>query len=53
MCWPVTLSMCRRCAKTLDSRYDDITSGKVEMLDGEEAFAMLRAKSDAWLKSRT
>jgi predicted transcriptional regulator len=28
--------------KTLDSRYDDIKSGRVAPIDGEEAFARLR-----------
>jgi hypothetical protein len=32
---------------TLDSRYDDIKSGCVQLIDGEEAFARLRAKSEA------
>jgi hypothetical protein len=30
----------------LDSRYDDIKSGKVKMIPGEEAFARLRARID-------
>jgi len=30
----------------LDSRYDDIKSGKVQPVDGEEAFARLRQKSE-------
>jgi predicted transcriptional regulator len=30
---------------TLDSRYDDLESGRVEPIDGEEALARLRAKS--------
>jgi hypothetical protein len=30
----------------LDSRYDDIKSGKVKLIDGEEAFARLRARID-------
>ena len=30
----------------LDSRYDDIKSGKVKMIPGDEAFARLRARSD-------
>jgi predicted transcriptional regulator len=30
----------------LDSRYDDLKSGRVKPLDGEEAFAKLRRKSD-------
>ncbi len=29
----------------LDSRYDDLKSGRVKPLDGEEAFAKLRQKS--------
>ena len=31
----------------LDSRYDDIKSGRVQPIDGEEAFARLREKSEA------
>jgi predicted transcriptional regulator len=30
---------------TLDARYDDIKSGRVQPIDGEEAFARLRARS--------
>ena len=30
----------------LDSRYDDIKSGTVKPIDGEEAFARLRLKSE-------
>jgi len=30
----------------LDSRYDDIKSGRVKPVDGEEAFANLRRKSE-------
>jgi predicted transcriptional regulator len=33
--------------ETLDSRYDDMKSGKVKGIDGEEAFRLLREKSDA------
>ena len=33
--------------QTLDSRYDDIRSGRVKLIPGEEAFAQLRAKSAA------
>ncbi len=32
---------------TLDSRYDDIKSGKVKLIDGEEAFDRLRRKNRA------
>jgi hypothetical protein len=31
--------------QTLDGRYDDIKSGKLQPVDGEEAFARLRQKS--------
>jgi hypothetical protein len=31
----------------LDSRYDDLMSGRVKPVPGEEVFARLRAKSDA------
>jgi predicted DNA-binding protein len=36
----------------LDSRYDDIKSGKVKPINGEEAFARLREKSEARRNSR-
>jgi predicted DNA-binding protein len=32
---------------TLDSRYDDLKSGKAKLISGEEVFARLRAKSAA------
>jgi len=31
----------------LDSRYDELKSGRVEPIDGEEAFARLKAKTEA------
>jgi hypothetical protein len=31
----------------LESRYDDIKSGKVKLIPGEEVFARLREKSEA------
>jgi predicted transcriptional regulator len=31
---------------TLDARYDDLKSGRVQPIDGEDAFARLKAKSD-------
>ena len=31
--------------KTLDSRYDDLKSGRVTPIDGDEAFRKLREKS--------
>ncbi len=30
----------------LDSRYDDLKSGRVKPIDGEEAFARMRKKSE-------
>ena len=33
--------------QTLDSRYDDLKSGRVKPIPGEEVFAELRAKSAA------
>lgn len=33
--------------QTLDSRYDDIKSGKVKLVPGEEVVARLRARSAA------
>jgi predicted transcriptional regulator len=32
---------------TLNSRYDDLKSGRVKAIDGEEAFARLKAKTEA------
>jgi len=32
--------------KTLDSRYDDLESGRVKPIDGEEAFTRLREESE-------
>lgn len=32
--------------KTLDSRYDDLKSGRVTPIDGQEAFRKLREKSE-------
>src|SRR5208283_1749192 len=31
----------------LNSRYDDLKSGRVQPIDGEEAFARLKAKTEA------
>jgi predicted DNA-binding protein len=31
----------------LNTRYDDLKSGKVKPIDGEEAFARLKAKTEA------
>ncbi len=36
-----------RARKMLNSRYDDLKSGRVEAIDGEEAFARLKAKTEA------
>jgi hypothetical protein len=35
----------------LDSRYDDLKSGRVKPIDGEEAFARLKAKTKAQRKA--
>ena len=32
--------------ETLDKRYDDLTSGRVKPIDGEEAFRRVRGKSE-------
>ena len=32
--------------ETLDSRYDDLKTGRVKPIDGEEAFRRLREKSE-------
>jgi len=32
--------------RTLDSRYDDLESGRVKPIDGEEAFRTQREKSE-------
>jgi hypothetical protein len=41
------LSELMQVRETLDSRYDEIVSGKVEMVDGEEARARLKARTAA------
>jgi hypothetical protein len=33
--------------ETLNSRYDDLKSGRVKPIDGEEAFSRLKAKTEA------
>lgn len=38
--------------QVLDSRYDDLKSGRVKPIPGDEAIARLRAKSAAYRKSR-
>jgi len=45
--WTVTRNLQQRAEvrETLDSRYDDLKSGRVKPLGGEEAFAELRRKS--------
>jgi predicted DNA-binding protein len=35
----------------LDSRYDDLKSGRMKPIDGEEAFACLKAKTEARRKA--
>jgi predicted transcriptional regulator len=32
---------------TVDRRYDDLKSGRVKLIDGEEAFARLRAMNES------
>lgn len=49
---PGYLDELERTRNMLDSRYDDITSGRVKPMDGEEAFDRLREKSEAWRNSR-
>ena len=39
--------------ETLDGRYDDLKSGRVKPVDGEEAFAHLRRKSEDHRTSRS
>jgi hypothetical protein len=36
-----------RAREMLDSRYDDLKSGRVKPIDGEEAFARLKEKTEA------
>ncbi len=43
---PGYLDELERTRAMLDSRYDDVKSGRVQPVDGEEAFARLRAKSE-------
>jgi predicted transcriptional regulator len=38
--------------RTLDSRYDDLASGKVQPIDGAEALERLREKSKAYRAAR-
>ena len=38
--------------KMLDGRYDDIKSGKVKLLDGEEVFENLRRREDELLNKQ-
>ena len=33
--------------ETLDRRYDDVKSGRMKPVDGEEAFTVIRRKSEA------
>ena len=39
--------------KVLDGRYDDVKSGRVQPIDGEQAFARLRRKSKERRSSRS
>jgi hypothetical protein len=38
--------------RSFDTRYDDITSGKVKAIDGEVFFESLRQREDDLLKER-
>jgi predicted DNA-binding protein len=38
--------------KMLDSRYDDLKSGRVQPIDGEEAFSRLKAKTEIQRQSK-
>lgn len=38
--------------ETLDRRFDDLESGRVKMIDGEEAFERLMKKTDDQRRSR-
>jgi hypothetical protein len=38
--------------KALDSRYDDLKSGRVKPISGDEMKARLRARSAAWQTER-
>lgn len=38
--------------ETLDNRYDDLKSGKVQLIDGETAFLRLKAKTEAQRNQR-
>ena len=38
--------------RMLDSRYDDLKSGRVKPIPGDEVIARLRARSEAYRKSR-
>lgn len=49
---PGYLDEIERTREMLDSRYDDIKSGKVKLIPGDEAFERLRAKSEARRKSQ-
>ncbi|MDQ6706467.1 MAG: CopG family transcriptional regulator [Acidobacteriota bacterium] len=49
---PGYLDELEKTREMLDSRYDDIQSGRVKPIDGEEAFARLRGKSEARRNSR-
>jgi hypothetical protein len=39
--------------QTLDSRYDDLKSGRVKPIDGEEFFENLRRREDELLKKHS
>jgi predicted DNA-binding protein len=43
---PAYLAELAQVRATVDSRYDEIKSGRVKSIDGEEAFDRIRAKSE-------
>ena len=47
---PGYLDEIERLRKTLDGRYDDLKSGRVKPIDGEEFFEKLRQREEALLK---
>jgi hypothetical protein len=48
-----SVSMICKVREMLDSRYDDIKSGKVKLIPGDEVLARLRAKSAACRSRRS
>ncbi len=53
MLWPVIFDELAQVRGMLDSRYDDIKSGRVKAIDGEAFFESLRQREDELLKKRS